>query len=210
MTVIAHIKTSTCTLALASAALANPVTLDFESLDQSGVYGGSGNDGLNTTRIDDQFLADGIDFDGTTSGWDHSRWFSDGADGSTSLVNAYRIDGTDFGTTIEMSAVGSDWDSFSIVALTVTDEVSMSAFDAGGTLLQTVELGQTIGSGDIWQAFAFSVVGIARVEISGAGGDVLLDTIRYDPAAISIIPLPGSGALALVGLVGASVLTRRR
>lgn len=195
---------------LASTALADPVTLDFESLDPSGIYGGAGNDGLNTTRINDQFLAYGIDFGGTASGWDHSRWFSDGADGTTSLVNAYRIDGTDFGTTIEMSAVGSDWNSFSLLALTVTDDVSMSAFDSGGTLLQTIDLGQTLGSGDIWQVFAFTVAGISSVEISGAGGDVLIDTIHYDPASVSIIPLPGSGALALAGLLGACVMTRRR
>lgn len=202
--------------AVAASAWADPVTLDFEALDQSGVYGGAGWDAMNTTRLDDQFIASGIDFGGTTSGWNHDTILPGiaGADGMTSLVNAYRIGGTDMHTTIEMSAVGTTWDAFSMLALSLDDSVSMSAFDSGGGLLETIVLGDTLstgaGSGSAWQLFAFSVSGIARVEVSGPGGEVLIDTIHYDPLDLVVVPLPSSGALALAGFAAVGLRSRRR
>lgn len=202
--------------AVAASAWADPVTLDFEALDQSGVYGGAGWDGMNTTRIADQYIASGIDFGGTTSGWNHDAILPGitGADGMTSLVNAYRIGGADTHTTIEMSAVGETWDAFSMLALSTDDGVSMSAFGSSGGLLETINLGDTLsagaGSGSAWQLFAFSVSGIARVEVNGPGGSVLIDTIHYDPLDSVVVPLPGSGVLALAGIVALGVRSRRR
>lgn len=198
--------------AVAASAWADPVTLGFEALDQSGVYGGAGWDGMNTTRLNAQFIASGIDFGGTTSGWNHDTILPGiaGADGMTSLVNAYRIGGADTYTTIEMSAVGATWDLFEIRALTTSGDVSMSAFDSGGAVLETIDLGQTLGSDTMWQAFAFSVAGIARVEVSGAGGDVLIDTIHFGPFDSVAVPLPSSGVLALAGIVAVGFGSRRR
>lgn len=92
---------------------------------------------MNTTRIDNQFITDGIDFGGTTSGWNHDAILPgiSGADGSTSLANAYRIGGADTYITIEMTAIGATWDAFEVLALTISAGVSMSAFDSGGAVL---------------------------------------------------------------------------
>ncbi|MEO1008570.1 MAG: hypothetical protein AAFX79_08385 [Planctomycetota bacterium] len=198
-------------LAVAAAAAAGPVTIDFEGLDQPGIYAGAGWDGMNTVAIDDLFAGAGIDFNGTASGWNHDAVLPGlaGADGGVSLVNAFRTAGVDTFTTIEMSAVGTTWDAFEVLALT-TSGVTMSALDSSGGVLETIDLGMTLGSGAPWQTFAFSVGGIASVEISGAGGDVLIDTIRYEPVEAVLIPLPGSGVLGLAGLGAICFGSRRR
>ncbi len=200
------------TMAAATAAWAGPVTLTFESLDQTGIYGGAGWDTQNTTRVA-EFAAAGIDFGGTASGWNHDVILpGTSADGAVSLVNAYRTAGIDTYTTIEMTAVGSTWEAFEILALTTSNDVTMSAFDSGGTLLESIDLGRTLdaGAGGAWQTFMFSVSGISRVTVTGTGADVLIDTIHYDPLDSVVIPLPGSGMLALAGLAAIGVGTRRR
>ncbi len=212
--IIKNTSATLATVVVASGALAGPVTLTFESLDQSGIYGGTTWDGTDTTRLDNQFVASGIDFGGTTSGWNHDVILpgTGGADGAISLVNAYRIGTADTFTGIEMSAVGANWDAFSVLALTTDDGVTMSAFGSGGGLLETINLGDTLssGAGTAWQLFAFSVSGIARVEINGPGGSVLIDTVHFDPTDSVVIPLPGSGMLALAGITLVGVGTRRR
>jgi len=193
-------------LAGASVAFADPVTIDFEGLDASHdlLFAGPAPYGA----IGDLFASSGIDF-GTTIGARHlTQSFAPGADGDISITNVNpsgeRIN------TIEMSAVGPAWDAFSVFAYT-EGAVTMSAFGVGGALLESINLPKTMGSVDPWRSFAFSgsVSGIARVEFTTASF-IFIDTIHFDPTDSVVIPLPGSGMLAIAGLAAIGMSSRRR
>lgn len=197
--------------ALTSSALADSVTIDFEGL--TSVFDASSSGPYD--QVDNEFIASGIDFNASGIAYAHTSVLAiAGGDGLISLSNLVNngsggVTGTQ---TLVMTAAGSTWDSFSILALTFRGG-SMTAFDAFGDAIETIDLGTTLGSGTNWQTFEFNVTDIARVEVSSdnpAGGDLLIDSIHFDPTDSVVIPLPGSGMLALAGITLVGVGTRRR
>lgn len=190
----------TCIIGLVatSAALADTVTIDFEDLDQSTIYSGDSWAGGNTTKLSTQFIADGIDFGGQGSGVNHDNLFFGSilpGDGQrVSLLNGRRADGVDVLVPVmTFTAQGGTWSNFEMRVLTLA-MIEARAYDAGGSLLETLSL----DTGTTWMDFMFAIDGIARIEFEGTGADLLIDQIRFTNSVV--IPLPGAGGLALVGL----------
>ena len=204
-----HLRTA---IALAAAiggcaahAAADLVTIDFESLSQSEIFSGTGWDATATTDVLDTYAGSGVTFSAGVSGINIDNIFLPNNTGSNAIVNSIRIGGVDTVTPVfSLSAVGAGWSdvSFSYIALGM---ITYTAYDSTNTEI----IAGVLNSAPLtWTDLSLSATGggsIARIELSGAGADVLLDNLMY-----SNIPAPGAAALILAGIGGFGLRRVRR
>lgn len=180
-----------------ASAAAGRVTLDFESLNQTEIYSGTGWNGVATTDLLDTFAGSGVTFSAGVSGVNVANIFLPNGGGTNAITNSARSGGADTLTpSFTISAVGSGWKevSFSFLA---TGSVTFTAYDSGNNVL----FSDALPSPSIpltWSSYSLilgKTSGIASIEFAGAGADLFLDEL-----GLVLVPLPGTAGLALAGL----------
>lgn len=182
---------------LAPSANAQTTILDFEGLADS-------------ASVTNQYTPQGVTFQANT----------------TALVAGIGLNDVDFPPHSGVTVVTDDGGAISgLFATPVSDfggfftyaqQITLTALDAGGMVLATVQssgANNSNGPGGSATPNEFlsvaSVTPIARFTISGDpnGGSFVLDDFQFTPQAV---PEPSAAATALLGIGGAFLLLRRR